>query len=197
MLMKSMIMATVLLFAAIAVRSGKESNPKVATVQHCDYCKADFPETHFPCVLKAVNGRINTRTGRVEFASGQAIGGVAVKIAKNDIDSITLTSQANGEVELNHMPEGNYKLRIMLPAINPKSELTGRGMAGIIARIGKKPAKLLLPMITDANGEMLLNNLEAGDYILTLKAPTDLEKNSDLYRSYRFDDFNPNFKRNK
>lgn len=195
--MKNLFIATIFLFITLAIEGGKNIYPKGSELQHCDYCKADFSTSHFPCVLKAVKGRINTSSGRVEFAIGQPISGLAVKITKNNIDSLSLTSNEKGEIELNNLPQGSYKLRVMLPATNPKSELAGRVVGGIILRIGKKPTPLMLALISDANGDIQLNNLEPGDYRIVLTAPTDIERNSDLYRSYKFENFNPNFKGNR
>lgn len=198
--MKTMFMAAAFLLLAIGAKSGKPSSSKnlnaVVKNQHCDYCQADFPDSHFPCLLKTAKAKINSRTGMVEFAIGQPIAGILVKMAKDGADSLNLTSNEKGEIALDKLPQGYYKFSLMLPFTNPKSEFAGRPIGGVILRFGKKSTKLNLGMISDANGDVLLGNLEAGDYKLIISAPNDVERNSPLYRAYRFENFDPNYKGN-
>ncbi|WP_199137138.1 carboxypeptidase-like regulatory domain-containing protein [Pedobacter sp. ASV12] len=199
--MKNMFLAIAFGLAAMGVQNRTETYPQNLNQafknQYCDYCQADFPDSHFPCLLKMTKAKINSRTGMVQFATGQPIAGVLIKIEKNTVDSLSLTSNEQGEAMLSNLQQGSYQLKLQLPFANPKSEFAGRPIAGVILRIGKMPAKLMLAMISDANGHVVLNNLEAGDYKLIISAPTDAERNSALYRSYRFENFNPNYKGNQ
>ncbi|MEE1945980.1 carboxypeptidase-like regulatory domain-containing protein [Pedobacter sp. KR3-3] len=198
--MKSIFLASVFLLASIVIESGNKTpieSTGAPKDQYCDYCKADFPETHFPCLLKVAKAKINTRNGRVEFAIGQPITGILVRMEKNGIDSLSLTPNEKGEIELNNLPQGNYNFKLTLPFTNPKSEFAGRPIGGAILSIGKKGTKLNFGMISNANGDVLLGHLEASDYKLIITSPTDAERTSPLYRSYFLENFSPNFKGNR
>jgi hypothetical protein len=42
---------------------------------YCSYCKMNYPESHFPCIMKAIKGKVDA-AGRVSFTEGQPIGGI-------------------------------------------------------------------------------------------------------------------------
>ncbi|KQM74875.1 hypothetical protein ASE74_02525 [Pedobacter sp. Leaf216] len=175
----------------------KETNTqqlKTATPEghYCDYCKLNYPESHFPCIMKSIKGKLDVITGEVSFAAGQPIGGIVVKGGKNaGGNTINLVTNQNGEIEFNNETSGNYKLIITVPSTNPNSRVAGSPIGGIIVKGGKNPGGSLITVITNENGEIELNNLSAGTYKFTALGATSTEKSNPLYKSSHSDKTNP------
>lgn len=162
---------------------------------YCDYCKLNYPESHFPCIMKSIKGKLNVTTGEISFVEGQPIGGIVVKGGKNPGDnSINLTTNEKGEIEFNNPATGNYKLVISVPTSNPKSRVAGSPIGGIVVKGGKNPGGNLITVITDESGTIELNNLAPGTYKFTALAATAAEKNNPLYKSSHSASVNPLYK---
>jgi len=162
---------------------------------YCDYCKLNYPESHFPCIMKSIKGKLNVATGEVSFVAGQPIGGIVVKGGKNQGDnSINLITNEKGEIEFNNPAAGDYKLVISAPASNPKSRVAGSPIGGIVVKGGKNPGGNLITVITDENGTIQLNNLEPGNYKFTAIGASAAEKNNPLYKSSHSASVNPLYK---
>ncbi|MDQ0641582.1 putative cupredoxin-like copper-binding protein [Pedobacter sp. W3I1] len=153
----------------------KEANTQQLRVQapeghYCDYCKLNYPESHFPCIMKSIKGTLDVTTGEVSFVAGQPIGGIVVKGGKNPGgNTITLVTNQNGEIEFNNTGTGNYKFIISVPSTNPKSRVAGSPIGGIIVKGGKNPGGSLITLITNENGEIEFNNLPVGVCINSLQ----------------------------
>ncbi|WP_316847715.1 carboxypeptidase-like regulatory domain-containing protein [Pedobacter psychrodurus] len=159
---------------------------------YCDYCKLNYPESHFPCIMKSIKGKLDVTTGEVSFVAGQPIGGIVVKGGKNPGGSaINLVTNQNGEIEFNNESTGNYKLIITVPSTNPNSRVAGSPIGGIVVKGGKNPGGSLITVISNENGEIELNNLAAGTYKFTALGATSAEKSNPLYKSSYSDKVNP------
>ncbi|SDH13294.1 hypothetical protein SAMN05421827_12450 [Pedobacter terrae] len=159
---------------------------------YCDYCKLNYPESHFPCIMKSIKGKLDVTTGEVSFVSGQPIGGIVVKADKNPGGNmVTLVTNQNGEIEFNNAGSGNYKFIILVPSTNPKSRVAGSPIGGIVIKGGKNPGGNLITLITNENGEIELNNLSAGKYKFTAMGASETEKNNPLYKSGYSEKINP------
>ncbi|MBE5319581.1 carboxypeptidase regulatory-like domain-containing protein [Pedobacter sp. MR2016-19] len=151
---------------------------------YCDYCKLNYPESHFPCIMKAIKGKLDVTTGEVSFVAGQPIGGIVVKAGKNPGgNTITLVTNQNGEIEFNNASIGNYKFIISVPSTNPKSRVAGSPIGGIIVKGGKNPGGSLITLMTNENGEIELNDLPAGLFKFTILGASETEKSNPLYKS--------------
>ncbi|KQC00491.1 hypothetical protein [Pedobacter sp. Hv1] len=166
---------------------------------YCDYCKGNYAQSHFPCIMKAIKGKINAKTGMVEFVAGEPIGGIVVKGGKNPGGNLNLLTNANGEIEINNAAPGNYQLIIALPTNtgDAQSRVAGSPIGGIVVKGGKNPGGGMMQMITNTNGEVNLNITEAGNYKFTLTAPTTEQKNNPLYQSSQAEHVNPLYKGNQ
>jgi len=159
---------------------------------YCDYCKLNYPESHFPCIMKSIKGKLDVTTGEVSFVAGQPIGGIVVKGGKNPGgSSINLVTNPNGEIEFNNESSGNYKFIITVPSTNPNSRVAGSPIGGIVVKGGKNPGGSLITVITNENGEIELNNLAAGTYKFTAFGASATEKSNPLYKSSYSDKVNP------
>lgn len=159
---------------------------------YCDYCKLNYPESHFPCIMKSIKGKLDVTTGEVSFVAGQPIGGIVVKGGKNPGgNAINLVTNQNGEIEFNNESTGNYKFIISVPSSNPNSRVAGSPIGGIIVKGGKNPGGSLITVITNENGEIELNNLAAGTYKFTTIGASSTEKSNPLYKSSYSDKVNP------
>lgn len=163
---------------------------------YCDYCKGNYEQSHFPCIMKAIKGKINAKTGTVEFVAGSPIGGIIVKGGKNPGGNLSVVTNANGEIELNNVAPGNYKLIITLPTNNAQARVAGSPIGGIVVKGGKNPGGNMMQMMTNTNGEVTLNITELGNYKFTVVAPTAEQKNNPLYQSSQADHVNPLYKGN-
>ena len=178
----------------------KETNTQSLRTQapeghYCDYCKLNYPESHFPCIMKSIKGKLDVTTGEVSFVAGQPIGGIVVKVGKNPgDDTITLVTNQNGEIEFNNASAGNYKFIISVPSTNPKSRVAGSPIGGIIVKGGKNPSGSLIMLMTNENGEIELNNLPAGLYKFTTLGASETEKSNPLYKSSYSEKTNPLYK---
>lgn len=178
----------------------KETAPaqlKTASPQghYCDYCKLNYPESHFPCIMKSIKGKLDVTTGEVSFLAGQPIGGIVVKCGKNPgDDTVTLVTNQNGEIEFNNASTGNYKFIILVPSTNPKSRVAGTPIGGIIVKGGKNPGGSLITVITNEIGEIELNNLAVGTYKFTAMGASATEKSNPLYKSSYSEKVNPLYK---
>jgi len=177
----------------------EESTPQLKTQapegHYCDYCKLNYPESHFPCIMKSIKGKLDVSTGEVSFVPGQPIGGIVVKGGKNaDGNLITLISNENGEIEFNNTSAGSYKFIVSVPATNPKSRVAGSPIGGIVVKGGKNPGGNLITVITNENGEIELNNLPAGMYKFTTVGASATEKSNPLYKSSYSEKVNPLYK---
>jgi hypothetical protein len=162
---------------------------------YCDYCKLNYPESHFPCIMKSIKGKLDVTTGEVSFVAGQPIGGIVVKGGKNPGGSlITLVTNENGEIEFNNATEGSYKFIISVPSTNPKSRVAGSPIGGIVVKGGKNPGGNLITLITNENGEIELNNIPAGKYRFTAFGASANEKSNPLYKSSHSEKVNPLYK---
>lgn len=170
----------------------QQSRKQVPEGHYCDYCKLNYPESHFPCIMKSINGKLDVTTGEVSFVSGQPIGGIVVKADKNPGGNmVTLVTNQNGEIEFNNASFGNYKFIILVPSTNPKSRVAGSPIGGIVVKGGKNPGGNLISLITNENGEIELNNLSAGTYKFTAMGASETEKNNPLYKSGYSEKANP------
>ena len=170
----------------------QSSRTHAAEGHYCDYCKLNYPESHFPCIMKSIKGKLDVTTGEVSFVAGQPIGGIVVKGGKNP-ESITLmlVTNQNGEIEFNNTSIGNYKFIISVPSTNPKSRVAGSPIGGVIVKGGKNPGGSLITLITDENGEIELNNLPVGNYKFTALGASATEKDNPLYKSSYSEKVNP------
>lgn len=159
---------------------------------YCDYCKLNYPESHFPCIMKSVKGKLDVATGEISFEGGQPIGGIVVK-AENTPggNAINLVTNRNGEIEFDNVSAGNYKFIILVPSTNPKSRVAGSPIGGIVVKGGKNPGRKLITLITNENGEIELNNLSAGTYKFTAMGASEAEKNNPAYKSSYSEKVNP------
>jgi hypothetical protein len=162
---------------------------------YCDYCKLNYPESHFPCIMKSIKGKLDVTTGEVSFVAGQPIGGIVVKGGKNPGGSaINLVTNENGEIEFNNASEGSYKFILSVPSTNPKSRVAGSPIGGIVVKGGKNPGGSLITLITNENGEIELNNIPAGTYRFTTLGASASEKSNPLYKSSYSEKVNPLYK---
>ncbi|MGM9477703.1 carboxypeptidase-like regulatory domain-containing protein [Pedobacter sp. GSP4] len=162
---------------------------------YCDYCKLNYPESHFPCIMKSIKGKLNVTTGEVSFVAGQPIGGIVVKGGKNPGGSmVNLTTNEKGEIEFNNATAGNYKFIISVPTSNPNSRVAGSPIGGIIVKGGKNPGGNLITVITNESGEIELNNIAAGTYKFTAFGASANEKGNPLYKSTYSEGVNPLYK---
>lgn len=170
---------------------------KQATPQgdYCSYCKTNYPDSHFPCIMKSINGKIEA-DGNVSFRPGEPIGGIIVKGGRNPGGTLNVTTNNKGEMEINNATAGNYRFIISLPTNNPNARVSGTPIGGIVVKGGKNPGGQMFTIVTNANGEFILNNLEAGNYKLVVMGPTQKEKSSPLYNSPTRETFSPLYKGN-
>lgn len=138
---------------------------------YCSYCKMNYPESHFPCIMKAIKGKVDA-DGKVSFSPGGPIGGIVVKGGKNPGGNLRTVTTENGEVEINNLTAGNYKFTFALPTHDPQARVAGTPIGGIIVKGGKNPGGQMFTVVTNANGEIILNNLEAGNYKFVVMSPT-------------------------
>lgn len=180
--------------------TAKETNTQQSRAQapewhYCDYCKLNYPESHFPCIMKSIKGKLDVTTGEVSFIAGQPIGGIVVKGGKNPGgNTITLVTNQNGEIEFNNTSTGNYKFIISVPSTNPKSRVAGSPIGGIIVKGGKNPGGSLITLMTNENGEIELNDLPAGLYKFTTLGASETEKSNPLYKSSYSEKTSPLYK---
>ncbi|MBO9675937.1 MAG: hypothetical protein J7577_21010 [Sphingobacteriaceae bacterium] len=150
---------------------------------YCEYCKLNYPESHFPCIMKSIKGKLDAATGEINFTAGQPISGIVVKGSKDGGDLLTLTTNEKGEIEFNNTARGNYKFVISVPSSNPNSRVAGSPIGGIMIKGGKKPKDSSITLITAENGEIELQNIPAGKYKFTALGASEDEKNSSLFKS--------------
>ncbi|WP_293743251.1 hypothetical protein [uncultured Pedobacter sp.] len=159
---------------------------------YCDYCKLSYPESHFPCIMKSIKGKLDVTSGEISFVAGQPIGGIVVKAVNIPAGEATnLVTNQNGEIEFNNAIAGNYKFIIMVPSNNPRSRVAGSPIGGIIVKGGKNPGGNLITLITNENGEIELNNMPPGTYKFTATGASETEKNNSLYKSNHSEKMNP------
>lgn len=168
-----------------------QSKTKTSDGHYCDYCKLNYPESHFPCIMKSIKGKLDAATGDINFTAGQAISGIVVKGSKNTGDLITFITNENGEIEFNNMATGNYKFVVSVPSTNPNSRVAGSPIAGVILKGGKKQGGNPITLITNENGEIELQNIPAGNYKFTATGASEDEKNNSLYKSVYSEKVNP------
>lgn len=162
---------------------------------YCDYCKLNYPESHFPCIMKSIKGKMDVSTGEINFVPGQPVGGVVVKGGKTTGGNIiNLTTNEKGEIEFKNTATGDYKFVVSVPASNPKSRVAGSPIGGIIVKGGKNPGGSLITLITNENGEIELNNLAPGTYKFTAHGASDNDKTNPLYKSTYSANINPLYK---
>ncbi|QDW27833.1 hypothetical protein FFJ24_024515 [Pedobacter sp. KBS0701] len=182
---------------ATQTSTAKETNTQQLRAQvpeghYCDYCKLNYPESHFPCIMKSIKGKLDVTTGEVSFVAGQPIGGIVVKGGKNPGGNIiTLVTNQNGEIEFNNTSMGSYKFTISVPSTNPKSRVAGSPIGGIIVKGGKNPGGSLITLMTNENGEIELNDLPAGLYKFTTLGASETEKTNPMYKSGYSEKTNP------
>ncbi|WP_293787640.1 hypothetical protein [uncultured Pedobacter sp.] len=181
---------------APSIATKEKNTPQLKTQapegHYCDYCKLNYPEPHFPCIMKSIKGKLDVTTGEISFAAGQPIGGLVVKADKKPGENtVTLVTNQNGEIEFNNTSAGNYKFIISVPVTNPKSKVAGSPIGGIIVKGGKNPGGNSITLITNDNGEIELNNLSAGNYKFTATGASEGEKNNPIYKSSYSETANP------
>lgn len=158
---------------------------------YCDYCKGNYEASHFPCIMKAIKGKVNAMTGAVEFVAGQPIKGVIVKGGKNPGGNLNLMSDTNGEFELNNAEPGNYMLVITLPTHDAQAFVSGSPIGGIVVKGGKNPGGNSLQVVTNVNGQVYLTITEAGNYKFSLSAAKTQGPQNPLYESSQTETVNP------
>ena len=164
------------------VNSGIQKNA-IPEGRYCDYCKQNYPEAHYPCIMKAIKGRTDA-AGKITFVAGQPIGGIVVKGGKNPGGNLTLTTNDQGEIAFHHLSHGNYKFTVTTPIANPHSRATGTPIGGIIVKGGKNPGGLTsITLMTNKDGEVQLNNLSAGAYKFIIIGASQAEISNPLYES--------------
>ncbi|MFC1225675.1 prealbumin-like fold domain-containing protein [Pedobacter sp. BG31] len=177
---------------AIKATNTQQLKAQAPEGHYCDYCKLSYPESHFPCIMKSIKGKLDVTSGEISFVAGQPIGGIVVKAVNIPAGEATnLVTKQNGEIEFNNAITGNYKFIIMVPSNNPRSRVAGSPIGGIIVKGGKNPGGNLITLITDENGEIELNNLPAGTYKFTAMGASEAEKNNPLYKSNHSEKINP------
>ncbi|MGN6421431.1 MAG: hypothetical protein ACTHMC_28210 [Pseudobacter sp.] len=117
---------------------------------------------------------------------GQPIGGIVVKGGKNPGGNIfNLISDTDGKISFDIQESGSYILRLNTPeqpagkSINEKGvkrnenaiAKPGNPIGGIIVKGGKNPGGSFISVISNSNGEVLLSNLEPGNYQFILQQP--------------------------
>ncbi|WP_293304695.1 carboxypeptidase-like regulatory domain-containing protein [Pedobacter sp. UBA5917] len=201
---KRAVIAAFLLFTSFIVLAQVKTNTLTETQQstrqpktslqeghYCEYCKLSYPESHFPCIMKSIKGKLDAATGEINFAAGQPISGIVVKGSKNTGDQITLTTNENGEIEFNNTAIGNYKFVVSVPSTNPNSRVAGSPIGGILVKGGKSSGSSSITLITDENGEIELQHIPAGKYKFTALGASEDEKTSSLYKSIYLEKVNP------
>jgi hypothetical protein len=142
---------------------------------YCDYCKMNYPESHFPCIMKSIKGKVDA-AGRVSFTAGQPIGGIIVKGGRNPGGNLNVVTNGNGEVEFNNPTTANYKFVVSLPTNGSQARQAGGPIGGIVVKGGKNPGGQMFTVVTNTNGEVILNNLEAGNYKFVVMGSSTQEK---------------------
>jgi len=177
----------------IATKENTQQLRKQAPEGHyCDYCKLNYPESHFPCIMKSVKGTLDVTTGEISFMAGKPIGGIVVKADNTSgTHSITMVTNLSGEIEFNNISAGSYKLTILIPSTNPKSRVAGSPISGIVVKGRKNPDGNFITVITNENGEIELNNLSAGTYKFTAIGASETERTNSLYQSSYSEKVNP------
>ncbi|WP_316785639.1 hypothetical protein [Pedobacter frigiditerrae] len=190
----SITIAIILAFATLTIaQSNKSANQQTNTSvkettgsvtkqaapegHYCSYCKMNYPESHFPCIMKAIKGKVDA-AGKISFTAGQPIGGIIVKGGRNPGGNLNVVTNDNGEVEFNNPTTGNYKFVISLPTNNPNARQAGGPIGGIIVKGGKNPGGQMFTVASNTNGEVILNNLEAGNYKFVVMGPSPQEKSA-------------------
>ncbi|MFD2583017.1 hypothetical protein ACFSR6_10995 [Pedobacter vanadiisoli] len=159
------------------------SKAKLPKGHYCEYCKLNYPESHFPCIMKSIKGKLDAVTGEINFTAGQPISGIVVKGSKENGDLLTLTTNEKGEIEFNNTATGNYKFVVSVPSTNPNSRVAGSPIGGIVVKGGKKPKDSSITLITTENGQIELQNIPAGKYKFTALGASEDEKNNSLLKS--------------
>lgn len=178
------VLAQITTTTAITTKENTQLRKQAPEGHYCDYCKLNYPESHFPCIMKSIKGKLDVTSGEVTFVAGQPIGGILVKADKNPNGNIvTLVTNQNGEIEFNNASAGNYKFILLVPSTNPKSRVAGSPIGGIVVKGGKNPGGNLITLITNENGEIELNNLPVGIYKFTAMGASATEKANPLYKS--------------
>nr|WP_067055766.1 hypothetical protein [Mucilaginibacter sp. L294] len=131
------------------------------------------------------------RPKNMVFSPGNPIGGIIVKGGKNPGGSMmVITTNDNGEFELNGIEAGDYKFTVTAPEpsnaeattdehrtytggrrVETSALAAGNPIGGIIVKGGKNPGGSMIAVVTDNNGVIELKGLEVGDYKFTITAP--------------------------
>ncbi|WP_412467189.1 hypothetical protein [Pedobacter sp. KLB.chiD] len=177
---------------AIATKENTQVRKQAPEGHYCDYCKLNYPESHFPCIMKSIKGKLDVITGEISFVAGQPIAGIVVKADKDPgNNTIILVTNQNGEIEFNNASAGNYKFVISVPVTNSKSRVAGSPIGGIIVKGGKNPGRNSITLMTNENGEIELNNLSVGNYKFTAMGASETKKNNPAYKSSYSEKVNP------
>jgi hypothetical protein len=137
--------------------------------------------------------------------AGQPIKGVIVKGGINPGgNAMVITTNDNGEFELDGLAAGDYKFTITAPEEPAGKSISSKGVSstkdksqgivlspgnpigGIIVKGGKNPGGSTMTIITNDNGEFELNGIEAGDYKFMVIAPepSNTQATTDEQRTY-------------
>ncbi|RBQ05338.1 carboxypeptidase-like regulatory domain-containing protein [Pedobacter miscanthi] len=172
-------------------QSAKPSKTSVQEGHYCEYCKLSYPESHFPCIMKSIKGKLDAATGDINFTAGQPVAGIVVKGNTNTGDLLALTTNEKGEIEFNNASTGNYKFVVSVPSTNPNSRVAGSPIGGILIKGGKNPGGNSIILITNENGEIELQNISAGKYKFIALGASEDEKTNSLYKSVYSEKVNP------
>lgn len=118
---------------------------------------------------------------------GNPIGGIIVKGGKNPGGgNLNLVSNEKGEIVFTITEAGDYQFQLTAPekpagkSINEQGvkrnetaamAKPGNPIGGIIVKGGKNPGGNNINVVSNNNGQILLTNLEAGEYLLILHNP--------------------------
>jgi hypothetical protein len=111
------------------------------------------------------NGRKNTP----EEPAGKSISSKGVTSTKSSRNENLAVENPGGEPAGKSISEKG--LSSTKSGRNESNMVAGNPIGGIIVKGGKNPGGSLLTVITNDKGQLVLNNLEAGDYVFTITAP--------------------------
>ncbi|MBO9634264.1 MAG: hypothetical protein J7578_14205 [Chitinophagaceae bacterium] len=130
---------------------------------------------------------VKRNEGSAMARPGNPIGGIIVKGGKNPGGNLlNLVSDEKGQISFEVKEAGNYLFQLTMPEQPAGKSISQKGVkrtegsnlarpgtpiGGIVVKGGKNPGGNLINVISNSNGEIMLNDLEAGSYLLILQTP--------------------------